>query len=207
MLTKDAAPVIPSFFHLVNYLCERGFKWLLKPIKKLDFFLPQKLNPDICTGAFFRSSDSDALVLGSTELPSSFQQKLSYSGPLKRTAVGYQNIYDAIKDALKENVCLGFTDYYHWWFSNNEAGWAGKLLVVDPNDTEIYQIFFDDNVSLDEREKNIVDVRTTGGMRLKISNSENFAIVKVIPAYAVINDNYFINELLEVFSNKTKFEA
>jgi hypothetical protein len=44
-------------------------------------------------------------------------------------------------------------------------------------------------------------------MRLKISNSENFAIVKVIPAYAVINDNYFINELLEVFSNKTKFEA
>ena len=48
-------------------------------------------------------------------------------------------------------------DYYPFWKSRNERSRAGKLLLLDPADDDVIQIFFDDNIG--HGSANIVDVR------------------------------------------------
>jgi len=48
-------------------------------------------------------------------------------------------------------------DYYPFWKSRNERSRAGKLLLLDPADENVIQIFFDDNIG--HGSANIVDVR------------------------------------------------
>ena len=48
-------------------------------------------------------------------------------------------------------------DYYPFWKSRNERSRAGKLLLLDPADEDVIQIFFDDNIG--HGSANIVDVR------------------------------------------------
>lgn len=50
-----------------------------------------------------------------------------------------------------------FRDYYPFWKSRNERSRAGKLLLLDPADQDVIQIFFDDNIG--HGAAHIVDVR------------------------------------------------
>ena len=48
-------------------------------------------------------------------------------------------------------------DFYPFWKTRNERSRAGKLLLLDPADEDVIQIFFDDNVG--HGQAHIVDTR------------------------------------------------
>eukprot|EP00122_Pirum_gemmata_P017404 Pgem_evm1s16295 len=90
------------------------------------------------------------------------------------------------------------------WSANNEAGFAGKLFLVNPNEnSDIHQIFFDDNIYYHSKPKNIVDVRNVlSGESMPILGSGRPYVFRVEPTYAVLHDDYFINNLNEMLNTE-----
>eukprot|EP00899_Mesostigma_viride_P017433 jgi/Mesvir1/25691/Mv01890-RA.1 len=89
------------------------------------------------------------------------------------------------------NTTLALRDYYKFWKAHQERAKAGKLLLIDPSDEEIHQIFFDDNIS--NGSAHIVDVRDVRtGAPLPFSEANFKYIMKVDAMNAILDDRYFI---------------
>lgn len=98
------------------------------------------------------------------------------------------------------------------WFENGERYDCGKMFPIDMNDKEIHQIFFDDNVFLNEykkKKKLIVDVRDASksalNSKLNLENGESIEpevfldkyVVKVNSLQAIMDEEYFIKKIQE----------
>ena len=84
-------------------------------------------------------------------------------------------------------------DYYPFWKSRNERSRAGKLLLLDPADENVIQIFFDDNIG--HGSANIVDVRDVRSGEplafqvydaLVVDNAENPRVSHVLQACSIV---------------------
>eukprot|EP00123_Amoebidium_parasiticum_P020601 comp5338_c0_seq1/m.1323 comp5338_c0_seq1/g.1323 ORF comp5338_c0_seq1/g.1323 comp5338_c0_seq1/m.1323 type:complete len:465 (-) comp5338_c0_seq1:145-1539(-) len=212
--------VLPSFFRLLLHLVDRAVPFRLvfrtfgddlkSVIAELNRFctgehpdypgvsLPQlKVDPDGSVGSLFRSKEATCLVMGTTEKPPSLAHGMEfYHTHGLPIHVGYGAIYEELCRLWGHTQCMGLTDYYEWWAANNEHGYAGKLFLVNPEDTNYRQVFFDDNIETDGGLRNIVDVRNPRTEEpLPLATSLEHYLVRVEPFEAIPNPDYFIDQL------------
>ncbi|CAJ1358383.1 unnamed protein product [Effrenium voratum] len=93
----------------------------------------------------------------------------------------------------KETGRHGAQDDWAWWAWNGEKSIAGKLLTVFPEEDDVKQVFFDDNVH--HRDPRIVDCRFPDGKQVPASEAIDKLCCKVNSVEAIIDDEYFLRKL------------
>lgn len=89
------------------------------------------------------------------------------------------------------NCAVAIRDYYHFWKTRNEFPRAGKLLIDDPEDVSMVQMFFDDNVG--HMSAHIVDARDVRtGESLQFSKVKHAQLNKAEPVHAILDPKYFV---------------
>jgi len=117
---------------------------------------------------------------------------------------GFREIDAFLQSQYRQGVVLGLHDYYPWWASQGEAYDSGKILFVDdeyhnPNSHRIQQIFFDDNIHIEEflqEQKMILDVRSADTWN-PVENLPALigkVCIPVNPIEAMRNKRYFIEK-------------
>jgi len=103
---------------------------------------------------------------------------------------------------MKSSRAFVLRDHYAFWAARAEAATAGKLLIVQrknqqrketPNRPVCHQIFFDDNIEVDD--PHIVDARYDDGSSIPFAHSKNRYLFKAEPLGAIVDPNYFIKAL------------
>ena len=108
---------------------------------------------------------------------------------------GLKSIYQAIMENLYNSHSCAIQDDYSLWSSKRGAANSGKLLLIDPTDQRVQQIFFDDNISSDTK-CSIVDIRNiTTGKEIQYKNAIDKYMIQVEPNLAILDDDYFIKKL------------
>ncbi|KAK9905768.1 hypothetical protein WJX75_005992 [Coccomyxa subellipsoidea] len=153
------------------------------------------------TGAFVRTTarpDGTVLlegaseaVLKESELSRETLQRSADAGE-GRLLTDFSAMHSAIMaKTSRGNRAYAFRDYYPFWKSRNERSRAGKLLLLDPADQDVIQIFFDDNIG--HGAAHIVDVRNAAtGEGLAFQDVVGRHIVKVEPLNAILDPQYFV---------------
>jgi hypothetical protein len=95
------------------------------------------------------------------------------------------------RNSRSRNCALAIRDYYHFWKSRNEFPRAGKLLLDNPEDSRIIQMFFDDNIGYTSA--HIVDVRDVRtGESVPFSKVKNAQLNRAEPVNAILDDMFFV---------------
>eukprot|EP01080_Neovahlkampfia_damariscottae_P006115 gene6115-10122_t len=103
---------------------------------------------------------------------------------------GYEKIYSKI---LSSNETRAFRDHYHWWNSNNRSPDSGKVFIVNPEDKDVLQIFFDDNIIMEGENNGIVNLRHVNGVSLDINEHLGVFVHHVEALCSITDENYFYN--------------
>jgi len=192
--------LLPSFYEAVSQLeedevpfslCFRTFGEDIKAIRKeWDLFCdgnhpsfpkfrsPHRKLKDRNLGAFFRSgprSEDCHLIMGTIKQPPLTGTIAFYEGMDVDIYSGFKAIDHFLQTKYKLGETLAIRDYYPWWAAQGERHDSGKILLVgdehtNPSSTRPLQIFFDDNLWIDEFLKKgqlIMDAR-------KIDNGESY---------------------------------
>ena len=101
-------------------------------------------------------------------------------------------------DKLTQNCSFVLLDDYSYYTSHNNQ--HGKLLLIDPYDTETLQIFFDTDTDEFPEKIDIVDVVTK--KKLDREYCLNKFLVNVEPYRAILDINYFNNKIEECINNR-----
>jgi len=149
-------------------------------------------------GTFYRNGKSENdiyLLKGTIEQPTSLEVNkeellIKYKG--HEIVQGYQAIY---KDLLSNKNTMAMRDFYPWWNANSRTPSAGKLFLVDPKDTDLLQVFFDDNVCMEKEELGIIDVRNIDGNNIDFRSKIDLNLVMVQPLDSVFHENYFTERI------------
>ena len=89
------------------------------------------------------------------------------------------------------NCAVAIRDHYHFWKSRNEFPRAGKLLLDDPEDTGVLQMFFDDNIG--HAGAHIVDARDVRtGMSLPFRLVQHAQLNRAEPVNSILDDKAFV---------------
>lgn len=127
---------------------------------------------------------------------------------------GFDTIYEFFY-SMKPSTFYFIRDYFNWWDVHNRIPQAGKVFIVDeidhkmkgkcssPSETcddkeevgkpeKILQIFFDDNIFIDEG-KGIVDMRSRDGLILDYQDYVGYLLHHVEPFDSIRDEDYFIN--------------
>lgn len=113
-------------------------------------------------------------------------------------SVGYKEIYLNFMNKVTENCSFCILDDYSYYTHHNNS--HGKLLLIDPYDTETLQIFFDTDLHKNPDKVDIIDVVT--GKRLDFSYTINKFLVNVEPYKAIVDSNYFNHKIEECINNR-----
>lgn len=119
---------------------------------------------------------------------------------------GGMNIYNYICDNIVTSKYNSFSieDEYNMWFIHNEIASFGKLFLINPYNFNLHQIFFDDNISREER--SIVDCKNViTGKTMDTYSVWNKFIFKVDSLKAAIDINYFY-DCIQIAEEKRKEE-
>ena len=115
------------------------------------------------------------------------------------------SIYEMMKSESMKQRTMILSDDYVWWSIGGEQSEDGKLLLMDSADSDVHQIFFDDNLEFDR--SGIVDVRDlqSSDGRACISDSKwnelkSKHLLKVEPLHVILNEDYFIENIVRLES-------
>lgn len=114
-----------------------------------------------------------------------------------------ENLSEIYKE-LYSSKHIAIRDDYDYWERHQYQTPYSKSFLLDPNNDEILEIFFDDNILLDNQEINIVapiDINTNQIMSIK-DLAQRGQVVAVDTLEAIVNDQYFIERVQEALSNK-----
>eukprot|EP01084_Bolivina_argentea_P078983 143333_1 len=113
-----------------------------------------------------------------------------------------EHIYEYIKNESLKYKTMMFSDDYLWWSIHGENSDGGKMFILDDNDKNIHQMFFDDNFEFDRA--GIVDVRKLNVDNGKVCVSDQQwnklkmkHLCKAEPVELMLNDNYFIEHIVD----------
>eukprot|EP00405_Crypthecodinium_cohnii_P010473 CAMPEP_0206425756 /NCGR_PEP_ID=MMETSP0324_2-20121206/3975_1 /ASSEMBLY_ACC=CAM_ASM_000836 /TAXON_ID=2866 /ORGANISM="Crypthecodinium cohnii, Strain Seligo" /LENGTH=696 /DNA_ID=CAMNT_0053890587 /DNA_START=116 /DNA_END=2204 /DNA_ORIENTATION=+ len=111
-----------------------------------------------------------------------------------KTVEGLDSLQAWMHSHLASQSTAAIKDDWAWWQFHGESAAAGKLLPLLGGQTSTTQVFFDDNIDLDD--PRIVDCRTTAGdvVPVAVSLGQGFC-VKVNPVEALLEDDYFLEKL------------
>lgn len=101
-------------------------------------------------------------------------------------------------EKLTQNCSFVILDDYSYYVSHGNK--HGKLLLIDPYDTETLQIFFDTDTDENPEKVDIIDVVTK--KRLDREYCLNKFLVNVEPYRAILDINYFNNKIEECINNR-----
>lgn len=101
-------------------------------------------------------------------------------------------------EKLTQNCSFVILDDYSYYVSHGNK--HGKLLLIDPYDTETLQIFFDTDTDENPEKIDIIDVVTK--KRLDREYCLNKFLVNVEPYRAILDINYFNNKIEECINNR-----
>lgn len=108
------------------------------------------------------------------------------------TVDGVAELQTWLHQVLKNGETAAIKDDWAWWQFHDEQSVGGKLLpLIAGDDTQ--QIFFDDNVEIDD--PRIVDCRYPDGTSVPAEQALNRLCVKVNPVEALIDKFYFLRKL------------
>mmetsp|Transcript_21828 Transcript_21828/g.51264 ORF Transcript_21828/g.51264 Transcript_21828/m.51264 type:complete len:242 (+) Transcript_21828:3-728(+) len=115
---------------------------------------------------------------------------------LAGTAVeGQEAVTRVFAEMTADNHTFGLRDDYTWWNDHKRDGNFGKLLLLDPEDTQRLQLFVDDNIKRTPEEGHgIVDVRDSKTWE-PIPPHKTFGryVARCSPYAAVTDSDYYIN--------------
>ncbi|CAE8737970.1 unnamed protein product [Polarella glacialis] len=110
------------------------------------------------------------------------------------TVDGLGKFQEWMQAHLHKQATGSIKDDWAWWQFHGETAQAGKLLTLFGSQQEFQQIFFDDNVELNNAR--IVDCRDPDGNAIPHSESVGKLCCKVNPVEAMLDTNYFLCKLL-----------
>ena len=94
----------------------------------------------------------------------------------------------------KPGTLLAWRDDYAYWAKNRFRKEAGKIMLISKAKEAAYEIFFDDNIRLDD--PNIIDARDRHSRApLPFSQTQDKHVIAVDPYAAIMNENYFVEHL------------
>ena len=112
---------------------------------------------------------------------------------------GGDMIYRYIMNMFNEGrskACI-INDDYLIWFSNEKEYAYGKPMFVNPYDTNVVQVFFDDNAT--KRWNSIIDCRNVVTERsMNVNDVWEKYVVRADAISAGIDADYFVNWILEI---------
>mmetsp|Transcript_14196 Transcript_14196/g.21438 ORF Transcript_14196/g.21438 Transcript_14196/m.21438 type:complete len:316 (+) Transcript_14196:1-948(+) len=112
-------------------------------------------------------------------------------------------VYEYLKQQSLQQKTMMLSDDYVWWAMHGQQSNGGKMCILNDEDTDIHQIFFDDNLKFDKSE--IVDVR-----KLNIKDGTECVsdtqwhelqrkhLLKVEPLHVILNDDYFTQSIAKL---------
>jgi len=116
---------------------------------------------------------------------------------LKATMVdGFDDVQEWMDGHLWKQATAIIKDDWAWWHHNGERSAEGKLLTLLDGLKPTRQVFFDDEIALNDAK--IVDCRDPDGSLVPAARSLSSICVKVNPVEAVLDHEYFMNRLLAV---------
>ena len=218
--------ILPSFFRLVQHLQDthRDFAIVFRTygldvpnvLNCLDYtlhghhpgfrmLLPMEVNPT--PGKVIRRGD-----MVTFEVPSPHRE---HSNGFVKTTNIYsteRSIYSMLSDS--QGICAFVDDFSHWQ-NHGYHRHAGKPFWVDPTDTKVQHIFFDDNIRVTEADS-IVDMRvlgTSGGggggrvLAEDVAGFEDVCLVQADLLQSLQNEAYFVDKLATCEANYSRLLA
>eukprot|EP00408_Alexandrium_pacificum_P056903 CAMPEP_0171157804 /NCGR_PEP_ID=MMETSP0790-20130122/2159_1 /TAXON_ID=2925 /ORGANISM="Alexandrium catenella, Strain OF101" /LENGTH=399 /DNA_ID=CAMNT_0011622175 /DNA_START=347 /DNA_END=1546 /DNA_ORIENTATION=+ len=111
-----------------------------------------------------------------------------------KTVQGFSGMQSWLRNHLVSQSTASIKDDWAWWHAHNEVCFAGKVLPLISGGTgSTRQVFFDDNIELDD--PRIVDCRDPDGGEIPAAKSLSRLCVKVNPIEALLNKDYFLQKL------------
>eukprot|EP01038_Epipyxis_sp_PR26KG_P005478 gene5478-7584_t len=110
-----------------------------------------------------------------------------------------------LENADKNNITYSaaIRDDFTFWDQQYESDESGKILLIDNNNDNIIQVFFDDNIERDR--PHIVDVRDRGSFQPIPFNVTNGKFLKRVEPYdAILDSDYYIKQIVSILSEYHK---
>mmetsp|Transcript_269 Transcript_269/g.914 ORF Transcript_269/g.914 Transcript_269/m.914 type:complete len:441 (-) Transcript_269:25-1347(-) len=153
-------------------------------------------------GFFHRNDERTLLVLGEYNQPKRIDAEFRTQDEHKLHKVirGEQSIYDYLMQATRSGKTLALRDFYSYWSWKGEKPLAGKVFLIDLEESTTLQIFFDDNVSIEGPQgRGIVDLRDAKTHKHLEPQSHYMGLYlqDVLPIYSITNPSYFIEAVVE----------
>jgi len=164
--------VFPSFFKLIHYLDESGFRYTI----------------------LFRTFGPDAPETANELNQELGDEFIAEFHTIRKGAIdGKEELYGYI---LKSNNHFAVQDDWKVWYQNNEEGAYGKYFPIDRKDRTRLSLFFDDNarIDLDRAERNAVRPydAATGEKLSVIKLVDERRVFPVSTLEALCDEDYFI---------------
>ncbi|KAL9646884.1 hypothetical protein ABK040_013744 [Willaertia magna] len=193
---------ISSVVEEINLFCEGNHRQFPLTEEEVKFFRSKKISikREGVRGYMYRNCNTTCnLILNSLQ----FKKEMLDFKPINEMKFekneivlhGLDNVYHNI---IATNQSRIIRDFYYWWHVNNECCIGGKVFLVDVEEKNIFQIFFDDNVCVNPKfpVKGIIDLRNakTG----ESLDQEKYLGIFTVNAYAldfIKNQQYYIQEL------------
>lgn len=212
--------ILPAFFQLIHHLHKEGRKFCVI-IRTYGLDAPNVL---ACTDLTLKGNHPqfpEKLPIHVQPEPGKvFRTKSgkicfeSYSedstGKLQReTFTGEEEIYSMLSN---QTGVSAFVDDFIYWQDSDYHHTAGKPVWIDPKDTNVHHIIFDDNIRTTEADS-IVDLRLLDqemgtGRSLNLEETvdfENLCLVQADLLESICNVDYFVDKVKLCEENYSKY--
>lgn len=141
------------------------------------------------------------LVVGTADRPAALNNMQitdisTVQPPFTQVITGYKQIYQFL---THESHTKAISDFYYWWNSHQETCAYGKLFLVQPQDTQLLQVFFDDNIVMPTFPiRGIVNLRNVEtGAAMDAKDNLHKYLLSVDALHTILNNQYFVQLLKE----------
>merc|ERR1711964_220115 len=225
---KKTYYILPSFFRLIQQLTEEGREFSVI-FRTFGTDLPEIISEynAFCTGAHpmydfkspglcvndkkigcIRRDEKDVqMYVGDIDI-SKYDQKTSnqqFRDQFMKKCEHLKNgkaIYEYFM-TVTPGKSFACRDHWQFWNNHEEEPEHGKLMLIDPTDMSVHQIFFDDNITGEEN-AGIVDVRNVQtNETVPSAEAWNQYMVKAEPILATTNEDYYI-EMVQLCEKNRK---
>lgn len=196
--------IVPSFFRLLLHLSKKP-SWsinlrtfgqdLEQVIEELDLFCngEHPLFPGIISNGTGNTVDLRIKERGIFTYDANNVPILQLIDDNFTLMIGHQQIHEYFNDPKHIGI-FAFQDDYKHWFNQNEACEFGKLWIIDPNETNSIQKFYDDNIETDHAHiVNVRDLNTYQPISFDITKDKY--LHRIHPFNVIEDESYFIKTL------------
>ncbi len=171
--------------------------------KLLKFLDAEQIQYSIILRTFGGDLDFIAAEINETLGTEFFAAKANFKNGALVTEFGTLTDAESIYGFMTTSGNLMIQDDWNPWNLHHESSEYGKPFYLKPDDTSVFQIFFDDNIEIDDDVENIIgpkDVKTNLPIKVsEIIKTKNAVRVNTIDA--ILNDDYFTKHVMDTALN------